>query len=192
MNMAPRWQAAWWPKRVRDGPTAGDEHAGKQRGGRRGRGVRCSRNATKNWPPRHHAACQRGAVFNTRNAAKTSAPSPPRCLPAWSGVQDQKYRQKIGRLATTLLASVERCSTPEMPRNIGPLATTLLASVERCSRPEMPRKIGPLATTLLASVERCSRPEMPLKIGRLATTLLASVERCSRPAVSAKSGVSLL
>ena len=72
--MAPRWQAAWWPKRVRDGPTAGDEHAGKQRGGRRGRGVRCSRNATKNWPPRHHAACQRGAVFNTRNAAKHRPP----------------------------------------------------------------------------------------------------------------------
>jgi len=38
---------------------------------------------------------------------------------------------KIGPLATTLLASVERCSTPEMPRNIGPLATTLLASAER-------------------------------------------------------------
>ena len=43
------------------------------------------------------------------------APSPPRCLPAWSGVQHQKCRQNIGPLATTLLASVERCSRPEIP-----------------------------------------------------------------------------
>jgi len=61
-----------------------------------------------------------------------SAASPPRCLPAWSGVQDQisarnrllrhhaarqrgavfktRYLHEIGCFATTLLASVERCS----------------------------------------------------------------------------------
>jgi len=26
LNMAPRWQAAWWPKKARNGPTAGAEH----------------------------------------------------------------------------------------------------------------------------------------------------------------------
>jgi len=26
LNMAPRWQAAWWPKEAWGGPTAGAEH----------------------------------------------------------------------------------------------------------------------------------------------------------------------
>jgi hypothetical protein len=37
--------------------------------------------------PRHHAACQRGTVFKTRNGFPEELPSaPPRCLSAWSGV----------------------------------------------------------------------------------------------------------
>jgi len=56
-------------------------------------------------------------------------------------------------------------------------ATTLLASAERCSRPEMfANKSVVFATTLLASVERCSRPEMfANKSVVFATTLASSV-----------------
>jgi len=114
---------------------------------------RCPRNRLR----RHHAACQRGAVFKTRDVAKSAA-SPPRCLPAWSGVQDQRCRE-IGCLATTLLASVERCSRPEM-------STKSAASPPRCLpawsgvQDQRCREIGCFAATLLASVERCSRPEM--------------------------------
>jgi len=77
-----------------------------------------------------------------------SAASPPRCLPAWSGVQDQisarnrllrhhaacqrgavfktRYLHEIGCFATTLLASVERCSRPD-------ICTKSAASPPRCS-----------------------------------------------------------
>jgi len=250
---------------------------------------------------RHHAARQRAAVFKTRadheiggfattllasvercsrpEPTTKSAASPPRCSPAWSGVQDQgrprnrrlrhhaarqrgavfktRADHEIGGFATTLLASVQRCSRP------GP-TTKSAASPPRCSpawsgvqdqgRPRNRRlrhhaarqrgavfktradhEIGGFATTLLASVERCSRPGPTTKsaaspprcspawsgvqdqgrprnrrlrhhaarqraavfktradheIGGFATTLLASVERCSRPEPTTKSAAS--
>ena len=88
MNMAPRWRAAWWPRRSRGGTAAGAEH---------GSTLASSVVAEDRGVP--------GVVFETR------------------------YLHEIGRLATTLLASVERCSRPEMPPKIGPLATTLASSV---------------------------------------------------------------
>jgi hypothetical protein len=36
---------------------------------------------------RHGGACLRRAMFSTRNASPESVAPPPRCLPAWSGVQ---------------------------------------------------------------------------------------------------------
>jgi len=114
---------------------------------------------------RHHAARQRGAMFKTRDAheaigcfattllasvercsrpempTKPSAVSPPRCSPAWSGVQDQRcpgshrlFRHHAARQRGAVF------KTRDAQEAIGCFATTLLASVERCSRPEMPLK----------------------------------------------------
>ena len=90
-------------------------------------------------PPRdlfgHHAACQRGAVFRTRARPAPRPLRPPRCLPAWSRVQNQSSPRPATSSATTLLASVEPCSEPESsPRPATSSATTLLASVGPCSR----------------------------------------------------------
>jgi hypothetical protein len=56
---------------------------------------------------RHGGACLRQAMFRTR-CAGIPPRSPPRCLPAWSGVPNQKSPHP-GPAATTLLVSVERC-----------------------------------------------------------------------------------
>jgi|GEM_PF-2248429 len=111
----------------------------------------------RNQPPRHHAACQRGAVFKTRDVREIgffattllasvercsrpemsarSASSPPRCSPAWCGVQDQirPRNQPPRHHAACQRGAVFK--TRDV-REIGLFATTLLASVERCSRPD--------------------------------------------------------
>jgi len=77
-------------------------------------------------PPRdlfgHHAACQRGAMFSTRNRPASRPLRPPRCSPAWSHVQHQKSSRLAPSSATTLLASVEPCSAPEVVSHLRPLS----------------------------------------------------------------------
>ena len=109
----------------------------------------------RNRPLRHHAARQRGAVFKTREVREIrpfattllasvercsrpetsakSAPSPPRCSPAWSGVQHQR-RPRNGLLRHYAARQRGAVFNTRDVREIGPFATTLLASVERCSR----------------------------------------------------------
>ena len=66
--------------------------------------VPCSKPAVV--PPRdlfgHHAACQRGAMFKTSRRAAPRPVRPPRCLPAWSHVQNQPLCRPATRSATTL------------------------------------------------------------------------------------------
>ena len=132
-----------------------------------------------------HAACQRGARFNTsRRAAygvqhlehrSTLASSvvanPPissgtalvlNTAPRWQAAWWRWESIPATSSAPTLLASVEPGSTPAgvPPRPATSSAPTLLASVEPCSTPAgvRPRPATSLATTLLASVEPCSAP----------------------------------
>jgi len=183
----------------------------------------------RNPPLRHHAARQRGAVFKTRylheirlfattllasvercsrpDISTNSAASPPRCSPAWSGVQDQisprnpllrhhaarqrgaefktRYLHETGLFATTLLASVERSSRPDIstkPASSPPRCSPAWSDVQDQISPRNPllrhhaaRQRGAMFKTRYLHEIRC-----------FATTLLASVERCSRPDISTK------
>ena len=158
-----------------------------------------------------HAACQRGARFNTsRRAAygvqhlehrSTLASSvvanPPissgtalvlNTAPRWQAAWWRWESIPATSSAPTLLASVEPGSTPAgvPPRPATSSAPTLLASVEPCSAPAAvpPRSATSSAPTLLASVEPCSAPAgvPPRSATFSAPTLLASVEPCSAPA----------
>ncbi len=121
-------------------------------------------------------------MFRTRRCPAARPPRPPRCLPAWSHVQNQTLPRRATSSATTLLASVEPCSEPDA----APLRD-LFGHHAACQRGAMfrtrrsPRRATSSATTLLASVEPCSEPELGPPATSSATTLLASVEPCSEP-----------
>ncbi len=100
-------------------------------------------------PPRdlfgHHAARQRGAVFRTRPRLATRPLRPPRCSPAWSRVQNQTSPRPATSSATTLLASVEPCSEPDLapPRDLfGHHAARQRGAMFKTRTP--PRTITPL------------------------------------------------
>ena len=77
----------------------------------------------------HHAACQRGAMFSTSRRPAPRPLRPPRCLPAWSHVQHQPTSRRATSSATTLLASVEPCSKPD----VGALtASSISNTAPRC------------------------------------------------------------
>ena len=75
------------------------------------------------------AACRGRRRFTSRGPRLRCGavwPASPRCSPAWDGVQNQ---------SESTSTSVGRCSKPErIHQEIRCFATTLLASVERCSR----------------------------------------------------------
>ena len=130
----------------------------------------------------HHAARQRGAVFRTRHRPAPRPLRPPRCSPAWSHVQNQTSSRPATSLATTLLASVEPCSEPDLapPRDLfGHHAARQRGAVFRTRPRPAPRPLRP---------PRCSpawshvqNQTSPRPATSSATTLLASVEPCSEP-----------
>jgi len=132
----------------------------------------------------HHAARQRGAMFRTSRRRATRPVGPPRCLSAWSHVQDQPSSRPAPSSATTLLASVEPCSGPAdvAPRALsGHHAACQRGAMFRTSRRRATRPVGPprcLPAWSHVQDQPTSRPA-PCR----ATTLLASVEPCSGPAV---------
>jgi len=138
-------------------------------------------------PPRavlgHHAACQRGAMFRTSRRRATRPVGPPRCLPAWSHVQDQPTSRHAPCRATTLLASVEPCSGPAdvPPRALsGHHAARQRGAMFRTSRRPAP------GSSVLNTAPRWRAAwwrsgGYPSKVAS-ATTLLVSVEPCSGPA----------
>jgi len=126
--MAPRWRAAWWPKMSRGGARSGSEHG----------------------------------------------PTLASSVVALDADHPHGGRGGDRRRVGTVEVDSELASTGPPPRTHPFFATTLLASVERCSRPARPPRTHPFfATTLLASVERCSRP------ARLPEPIPSSPPRCS-------------
>jgi len=104
-------------------------------------------------------------------------------------VFETRYLHEIGCFATTLLASVERCSRPD-------ICTKSAASPPRCS-PAWSGVQDQLSAPnrLLRHHAACQRGAVFKtsylhQIGCFATTLLASVERCSRPDICTKSAAS--
>ena len=94
----------------------------------------------------HHAACQRGAMFRTSRRRAPRRLRPPRCLSAWSHVQDQPTSRHAPCRATTLLASVEPCSGPAVvpPRDVlGHHAACQRGAMFRTSRRRATRPVGP-------------------------------------------------
>jgi len=85
---------------------------------------------------------------STPETSAKSAPSPPRCSPAWSGVQDQR-RPRNRPLRHHAARQRGAVFNTRDVREMGFFATTLLASVERCSTPETSAKSAP-------SPPRCS------------------------------------
>jgi len=87
----------------------------------------------------HHAACQRGAMFKTSRLPATRSLRPPRCLPAWSHVQNQPSAQPepssshcVQRLEhRSTLASSVVAKTTDLFANISGLEhrSTLASSV---------------------------------------------------------------
>ncbi|GEM_PF-1733612 len=71
--------------------------------------------------------------------APVASPSPPRCSPAWSGVQNQRRPQNplLRHHAARQRGAMFKT---RHARKIDFFATTLLASVERCSKPDTPAK----------------------------------------------------
>jgi len=68
-----------------------------------------------------------------------------------------RYLHEIGCFATTLLASVERCSKPDICTKSPPLRHHAACQRGAVFKTRYLHEIGCFATTLLASVERCSR-----------------------------------
>ena len=137
-------------------------------------------------PPRdlfgHHAACQRGAVFRTRARPAPRPLRPPRCLPAWSRVQNQSSARPATSSATTLLASVEPCSEPELapPRDLfGHHAACQRGAVFRTRARPAPRPLRP--PRCLPAWSRVQNQSSARPATSSATTLLASVGPCSEP-----------
>ena len=131
----------------------------------------------------HHAARQRGAMFKASRLPATRPLRPPRCLPAWSHVQNQPPACHALSSATTLLASVEPCSKPAvgLPRALfGHHAACqrgamFKASRRPATRPLRPPRCLPAWSHVQSQPPACHAPSS-------ATTLLASVEPCSKPA----------
>ena len=84
----------------------------------------------------HHAARQRGAMFNTSRRPARRFLRPPRCLPAWSHVQHQgSSRSALSSRPPRCLAAWSHVQHQPSARSSLSSATTLLASVEPCSAP---------------------------------------------------------
>jgi len=140
----------------------------------------------------HHAARQRGAMFSTsRRASTRSLPlPPPRCLPAWSHVHHQPASLYAisSPWATTLLASVEPCSSPagEPLRDffaLGHHAARQRGAMFITSRRASTRflRLGPPRCSPAWSHVHHQSPRLYAISSPWATTLLASVEPCSAP-----------
>jgi len=140
----------------------------------------------------HHAARQRGAMFSTSRRASTRSLrlGPPRCSPAWSHVQHQPpcLYAISSSSATTLLASVEPCSSPagEPLRDffaLGHHAARQRGAMFITSRRASTRflRLGPPRCSPAWSHVHHQSPRLYAISSPWATTLLASVEPCSAP-----------
>jgi len=156
----------------------------------------------------HHAARQRGAMFNTSRRPARRFLRPPRCLPAWSHVQHQgSSRSALSSRPPRCLAAWSHVQHQPSARSSLSSATTLLASVEPCSAPAVGQfraffghhaacQRGAMFSTSRRPAPRFLRPPRCLPAWShvqhqrssrsslsSATTLLGSVEPCSAPAV---------
>jgi len=85
-------------------------------------------------------------MFRTGRRPAPPRLRPPRCLPAWSHVQDRPSSRAATPLATTLLASVEPCSGPAVVLRrhaFGHHAACQRGAMFRTSRRRAPRRLRP-------------------------------------------------